>query len=424
MADWRKIAENEDINDPLSGFRDRFRRSDEKLIYLDGNSLGMMPVKTREILEDTITLQWGDSLVGGWNIGWWEMPSVTGRLISTIIGAGEEEVIVCDSTSVNLYKLLFAALKMRPGRKKIVSDELNFPSDLYIMQGVAANSSEGHYIELARSDDGIGVSDQALESVIDDNTAVVVLTHVCFKSGFMYDIGRITDLAHQKGALIIWDLCHSVGAVEIGLNRAGADMAVGCTYKYLNGGPGSPSFLYARKDIQDSLQSPVWGWLGESDPFKFSPEFSPAKGVGKFLAGTPGILSMSAIKPALEITLEAGIEALRGKSVAMTSFFLEMASEKLFPIGVTPGSPADPARRGSHISLRHPEGYRISKALIDPFRGEFRIIPDFRPPDNIRFGFAPLYNSFIEIYNTVNQLEWIIRERIYEEYDYDTGCVT
>lgn len=413
-----------DLKDPLADYRKRFRMEDEKLVYLDGNSLGMMPVETGRIMGSVVNNEWGDNLIAGWNMGWWSMPSEMGEMVSELVGAAKEEVIVCDSTSVNLFKLLCAALKLRPGRKKIVSDELNFPSDLYVMQGVIDILSQGHRLELAASHNGIEIAYEELDRIIDNDTAVVVLTHVCFRSGFMYDMEKITALAHSRGALIIWDLCHSAGAVEIDLDKSGADMAVGCTYKYLNGGPGAPSFIFVRKSLQDDIVSPVWGWLGDNDPFGFSLQYRPAEGIRQFLAGTPGILSMSALRPALQITLEAGIKQIRHKSIILTSFMYTMASDLLQDKGFVMGSPNDPSRRGSHISLKHPEGYRICKALSDPAKGEYRVVPDFRPPDNIRFGLAPLYNSFMDIYKAISQVEWIIREEIYKEYCSDIEGVT
>jgi len=424
MTDWKKEAEKLDSKDPLSLYRKRFRKDDNNLVYLDGNSLGMLPLETEQLMKRVVSQEWGNSLINGWNSGWWTMPSETGKMISSIIGAGSDEVIVCDSTSINLYKLLFAALKLRPGRKKVVSDRLNFPSDLYIMQGVISNIDQGHSLELAESGNGIDISTGELESLIDSSTAVVVLTHVNYRSGFMYDMKEISALAHSKGALVIWDLCHSVGAVEVDLGDASADMAVGCTYKYLNGGPGSPAFLYVKKELQGEIVSPVWGWLGEKDPFEFSTQYRPATGIRQYLTGTPGILSLSAVQPALRITIEAGMNQIRRKSVIMTSFLYTMASELLFPLGFMIGSPADPSKRGSHISLRHPEGYRICRALTDPANGEYRIIPDFRPPDNIRMGLAPLYNSFLDIYIAVMETARIVSEKDYEKYSPEPEGVT
>lgn len=417
MTDWKNEAEKLDLKDPLVHYRERFRKDDNKLVYLDGNSLGMLPLESERILRKVVSNEWGDRLISGWNSGWWTMPLETGEMISSIIGAGNDEVIVCDSTSVNLYKLLTAALKLRPGRKKVVSDKLNFPSDLYIIQGVVSNSGQGHFLELAESYNGIDISQNELERSIDTETAVVVLTHVNFRSGFMYDMKEVTRLAHSMGALVIWDLCHSAGAVELDLKGASVDMAVGCTYKYLNGGPGSPSFLFVNKDLQGQIVSPVWGWLGEKDPFEFSSLYRPAHGIRQFLAGTPGILSMAALKPALNITIEAGMKQIRRKSIIMTSFLYTMATELLLSIGFTIGSPADPSKRGSHISLRHPEGYRICRALTDPDCGDCRVVPDFRPPDNIRIGLSPLYNSYTDIYVAVLEICRVVSEGEYENYN-------
>jgi kynureninase len=414
---WKRLAEEYDQLDLLSPFKEKFVFSDSRLIYLDGNSLGMLPIDAEKAIERVVSEEWGDNLISGWNGGWWNMPTDSGELISEIIGAEKGEVIVCDSTSVNLYKLVVSALDLRPDRKKIVSDSLNFPSDLYILEGVLDRRGEDYSLELVRSIDGIEPDMDHLDRLIDKDTALVVLTHVCYSSGFMYPLKEVTELAHSRGAVVIWDLCHSAGAVEVDLKGSNADMAVGCTYKYLNCGPGSPSFIYLRSDLQKEINSPIWGWIGNQNPFEFSKSYTPSEGVRQLLTGTPGILSMSTIAPSVKISLQAGIKRIREKSVKMTDLFLLMSKELLFDYGFSCGSPLNPEKRGSHISLRHPEGYRICKALIDPKQGNYRIIPDFRPPDNIRFGMAPLYNSYIDLYNTIFELEMIVKSEIYKEYD-------
>ncbi|MFO7574950.1 MAG: kynureninase [Bacteroidales bacterium] len=420
----RDIAASLDEADPLRTYASFFPKSDSRLIYFDGNSLGMLPGPTTRHLQDVIERQWGQRLIRAYNEGWWMKPSDLGSRLAPLIGAGSDEVIVCDSVSVNMFKMLVAALRNSGDKKKVVSDELNFGTDLYIIQGVIDLLDRGHRLELMKSDDGITVSDGELEANIDDDTALVSLSYVSFRSSFMYDMDRVTELVHSKGACMLWDLCHAVGAVPINLNGANADFAVGCTYKYLNGGPGSTSFLYVRRDLQEKLFSPIWGWWADADPFSFNTKFRPSDGMRKYLAGSVPVLSSSTLESSLDIFEMAGMEDIRRKSVEMSTFFLTLVGEYLKPLGFSPGSPADPERRGSHVSLKHPEAFRICKALIDESEGEWTIIPDYRPPDNIRIGFAPLYNSFTEIAILTSELIRIVDERVYEKYDKEKGEVT
>jgi len=416
-------AEKADREDILKRFRSYFR-IDEKLIYFDGNSLGMMPLRSEKVANELISHEWGERLIRGWNENWWEMPWRISDKISQLIGCESEEVIVCDSTSVNLYKLVSAALNMQKGRKKIISDDLNFPSDLYVIQGIIKNLDDGHILKLVQSDNGIDIDYSKLFAKIDKNTAVVVLSHVSFRSAFMYDMKKVTEYAHRQGALIIWDLSHATGAVKIDLDSVNADMAVGCTYKYLNGGPGSPAFLYVNRKIQDSVVSPIWAWLGEKDPFEFSLDYRPSDGAHRYMTGSPNILSLCTLEPSLDIILEAGMDNIRSKSLRLTGFLLELYHTFLEPLGFVLGSPERENERGSHISLKHKEGYRICKALIDNKLGNYVIIPDFRPPDNIRLGLAPLYNRFDEVYRVVLEIRNIVKERLYESYDSNTDTVT
>jgi kynureninase len=419
-----EIAAKMDAADPLRTYASFFPKSDSRLIYFDGNSLGMLPGAATGHLRDVIERQWGQRLIRAYNEGWWMKPSDLGSRIAPLIGASGDEVIVCDSVSVNMFKMLVAALKNSGDKKKVVSDELNFGTDLYVIQGVIDLLDRGHRLELMSSDDGITVSDTELESSIDNDTALVSLSYVSFRSSFMYDMDRVTALAHSKGAYMLWDLCHAVGAVPINLNDSNADFAVGCTYKYLNGGPGSTSFLYVRKDLQEKLFSPVWGWWADADPFSFNTSFRPTGGMRKYLAGSVPVLSSSAMESSLDIFEMAGIQNIRRKSVEMSSFFLTAVGEYLQSLGFRPGSPAKPEMRGSHVSIKHKEAFRICKALIDDKEGDWTIIPDYRAPDNIRIGFAPLYNSFTEIAILTNELIRIVEERVYEKYGDDKEEVT
>ena len=419
-----KEAIEYDRLDSLKEFRKEFFSGNDSVIYMDGNSLGRLPLAAADAISMAVNEQWGERMIRSWNDSWWEMPVRAALLISKIIGAKESEVIVCDSTSINLYKLATAALRLKSDRRKIISESTNFPTDLYILQGIADNLDMGHQIVLAESRDGLGIDYSDFEDLIDADTAIVVLTLVSYKSAQMHNMKKINELAHEFGALVIWDLCHAVGAVPVDLNMTGADMAVGCTYKYLNCGPGSPSFVYVRSELQPGLDSPIWGWFGDSSPFDFKLQYTPAESVKKYMAGTSGILSMCTIEPALEIFIRAGMDRIREKSVKMTEFFIRIYNEVLNDAGYRLGSPLDSGIRGSHVSLRHSEAYRISKALIDSENGDYIIIPDFRPPDNLRFGFAPLYNTFSEIVKVASELLRIIRDNEIVSYTSDRDDVT
>ena len=407
-----------DNQDPLADFRERFFIDDPDLIYLDGNSLGRLPNLTIPHLQNVVEDQWGKDLINSWNKGWFEKPTRLGSKLSQLLGADPDEVVVCNTTSVNLFQLTAAALQYQSGRSILVSDEFNFPTDLYVFQGVINLLSSGHQLRLLSSKDSITIDDHSLREGITKDTALVALTQVAFKSGFMYDIGQVTDLAHQAGSLVMWDLSHSVGAVPLNLKAWDVDLAVGCTYKYLNGGPGSPAFIYVRKDLQNSLRPPIWGWFADKSPFEFNLEFDPAEGINRYQISTPHILSMAGIEPALEIILEAGIEQIREKSVLQTEYLIYLAQEWLTPLGFELGSPLDHNIRGSQVSLRHPEAYRICRAMIEPKPSEtkLRVIPDFRAPNNIRLGIAPLYTTFMDIYRSMKRIKAILEEGIYQDY--------
>ncbi len=413
-----------DKQDELAAYRAKFFSGDEKLIYLDGNSLGKLPAESKAILERSVNIEWGERLIRSWNEDWFTKNTELGDKIARIAGASEGEVVITDTTSVNLYKLAHAALMFQKGRTRIVTDELNFPSDLYILQGLVKAFGEGYELTVIPSGDGMTVDTGDLKESIDDNTALVSLSHVAFKSAFRYNMKEITSLVQEKGAMILWDLSHSIGAVPGELNASGADLAVGCTYKYLNGGPGSPAFLYVRKDLQDKLSSPIWGWFGEKNPFEFELKYRPGEGIKRFLAGTPPILSLKAIEPTLDMLNETGMDRIRKKSVSQSEFLLRLAGEFLFPLGFQTGSPINADMRGSHVSLRHPEAYRICKALIDPDLGEAVVIPDFRDPDNIRLGITPLYTTYTELFMAVREIRNIVEDRLFLKYSSEREQVT
>ena len=413
-----------DRDDPLGRFRRDFVIKDPTMVYLDGNSLGRLPLKTAEHMERAIREQWGEKLIRSWNDGWYMQSILLGKKIARIIGAHPDEVIVSDSTSINLYKLAYGALKAREGRKEIISDDMNFPSDLYIMQGLIKQLGANHTLRLLKSPDGISTDMSELARMVSHSTALITLSHVAYKSSYLYDMDRVTELAHEQNALVLWDLSHSAGAVPVNLNGAGADLAVGCTYKYLNGGPGSPAFLYVKRELQEQLENPIQGWFGEQNPFEFNLNYRESEGIRKFLAGTPPVISLSGLEPALDMILEAGIGSIRQKSVAQSEYLLSLAQKCLIEEGVSVGSPEHAEKRGSHISLKHAEGYRICKALADPEVGDGTVIPDFREPDNIRLGITPLYTSYEDIFRAMAQMKEILEGKLYAHYPSTRDQVT
>jgi kynureninase len=409
----RSFAETLDGQDPLASFRSHFVIADAGLIYLDGNSLGRLSNASLARVRSLMDQEWGCDLIRSWNKNWWDAPIRVGEKIARLVGAAQGQIVACDTVSINLFKLAASALALQPDRTSIVTDTLNFPSDLYILQGLISFLGNRHTLIRIGSQDGDITPDlDSLAAAIDDNTALVTLSHITFKSGYLYDMAAITKLAHRHGAFIIWDLSHSIGAVPVALDVCNADFAVGCTYKYLNGGPGSPAFLYIRQDLQNQVVSPICGWWGQNVPFAFGLDYIPAPGVSRFLAGTQPILSLLAMEAALEPSLDAGMDALRAKSVALSEYLITLIDAVLVPLGFQLASPRAADRRGSHISIRHPEGYRINRCLIE----EMHVLPDFRAPDNLRLGLAPLYTSFAEIWEAVDRIRQLVAEERYLKY--------
>ena len=389
-----------DAADPLAGFRSRFVLEGDE-IYLDGNSLGRLPVSTRARLE-SIVAEWGARLVGGWH-EWIDYPVRIGdALADAVLGAREGEVVATDSVTVNLFKLVGAALDARGGGA-LVTDRGNFPTDRYVLEGIAA--ARGIELRLFDSDplDGPAASD--LDGCGQGD--VVVLSHVAYRSGALADMAALTDAARTRGATLIWDLSHSAGAVPVALRRSGAELAVGCTYKYLNAGPGSPAFLYVASELQSELRSPIWGWFAQSEQFAMDRPYDPLPGPSRFLAGTPPILQLAAVEEGVALTSEAGIDRIRAKSVALTELMIGLHDEWLAPLGFSLGTPRDSGRRGSHVSLRHDKAWPITRALIDA-----GVTPDFRSPDSIRLGVAPLYTTFTEVYDAMQRLRDIASSEI------------
>lgn len=413
-------AEALDGADRLRAWRESFVIADPELIYLDGNSLGRLPTATPARLARLVERDWGEALVRGWPGGWIDAPRRVGDRLGAVLGAGPGQVVACDSVSVNLYKLAMAALAARPERTVVVTDGLNFPSDGYVLAGCVATLGGGRSLRTVASRDGVGIDRDALAAAIDADTALVCLGHVAYKSGFRFDAAEITRLAQARGAWVLWDVSHSAGAVPVALDAWGADLAVGCTYKYLNGGPGAPGFLYVAERHQTRLVSPIQGWFGQHRPFDFSERYQPAVGIDRFLAGTPPIVSLEAAAVGIEQVAEAGVEALAAKAACQTAWLIELAERWLAPLGVAVATPREPRERGAHVSLRHAEAYRINRALID----EARVLPDFREPDVIRFGLSPLYTRYADIAQAVIRTHTVIARRRYEHYDHERAAVT
>ena len=397
----RSYAGELDAVDPLAGFRDRFVREDPSLIYLDGNSLGPLPQATRARLAEVVSHEWGAGLVRSWH-RWIDLPGQVGDLLGEhLIGAAPGQVAVCDSTTVNLYKLACAALDARPGRSVVVTDDDNFPTDRYVLQGIAAQ--RGVELRMIGTDLDQGLAAGAVRAAVDERTALVSLSHVAYRSGALADMAAITAIAHQAGALALWDLCHSAGAVPVELDASGADLAVGCTYKYLNAGPGAPAFLYVRRELQQALRQPVWGWFGQRDQFDMGRAYQPAPGIGQFLTGTPQIIGTVAVQEGARLLAEAGIGRLRAKAVALTGYLIGLADAWLAPRGVTVASPRQAERRGAHVTLAHPEAWRISQALIRE-----GVIGDYRTPDRLRLGPVPAYTRFTDVWDALDILRQIL----------------
>lgn len=413
-----------DRDDPLRHFRNEFEIQDPSMVYLDGNSLGRLPLKTVDYMDRAIKKQWGEKLIRSWNEGWYTQSVRMGTKIARIIGAHPDEVIVSDSTSVNLYKLAYGALRAKEGKTEIISDDMNFPSDLYILQGLVSQFGEPYLLRLLKSPDGISSDMTELVRMVNHNTALISLSHVAFKSSYMYDMERVTELAHLHNSLVLWDLSHSVGVVPVDLNKANVDLAVGCTYKYLNGGPGSPAFLYVKRELQEQLENPIQGWFGEKNPFEFHLHYRKPEGIRKFLAGTPPVLSLSALEPALDMILQAGIASIRQKSMEQSEYLLSLVKPWMSGSGIRVGSPELSVKRGSHISLKHAEAHRICQALNDPGLGSCVVVPDFREPNNIRLGISPLYTSYEDICLAMMQLEEIISGKLYKAYSTSRDPVT
>ncbi|MEP6982116.1 MAG: kynureninase [Sphingomicrobium sp.] len=392
-------AQQLDASDPLGFARERFRLP-EGVIYLDGNSLGALPAAAAAALAGTAERQWGEDLIASWNKhGWIDWPTRIAAKLAPIVGAKPNELLIADSTSVCLFKLLAAAAQARPGRTTILTQKRNFPTDLYVAQGLA--EMLGLMLKAVEPDEIIGS--------IDADTAGVTITHVDYRSAAFYDMRAVNGAARAAGALIVWDLSHSAGAIELDLNGAGVELAIGCGYKYLNGGPGAPAFLYVAEALQDELRSPLQGWMGHAEPFAFVDDYRPAQGVLKFLTGTPSILALAALEAGLATFDGIAMRDVAAKSRSLSQRFIDEVEARCGG-DVRLASPRDPMQRGSHVVFAHPEGYAVMQALIA--RG---VIGDFRAPDLMRFGFASLYNSHVEIVRAAEALADILATREWDQ---------
>ncbi|NVZ91991.1 kynureninase [Pseudomonas yamanorum] len=396
-----------DAQDPLAPLRNQFALP-AGVIYLDGNSLGARPVAALERAQAVIAEEWGNGLIRSWNsAGWADLSQRLGSRLAPLIGARDGEVVITDTTSINLFKVLSAALTVQreraPSRKVIVSEASNFPTDLYIAEGLTELLQQGYSLRLVNSPD-------ELPQAIDQDTAVVMLTHVNYKTGYMYDMQAQTALSHECGALAIWDLAHSAGAVPIDLHQAAADYAIGCTYKYLNGGPGSQAFVWVNPALVDVVTQPLSGWFGHTRQFAMESRYAPSQGIARYLCGTQPITSLAMVECGLDIFAQTDMASLRAKSLALTDLFIERVESRCAAHDLTLITPREHARRGSHVSFEHPEGYAVIQALIA--RG---VIGDYREPRIMRFGFTPLYTSFAEVWDAVEILGEILDQKAWDQ---------
>lgn len=396
-----------DRNDPLAKKRAEFQIP-KGVIYLDGNSLGCLPERVTRRMSSTVSAEWGQSLIRGWNQhDWIGLPRRVGARIAPIIGADESDVIACDSTSLNLVKCLSAALKLNADRKIILSDTGNFPTDLYMAQGLAAALEKDHELKL--------VAPEEIEAALTEDIAVLMLTEVDFCTGRRYDMKALTAAAQARGILTVWDLSHSAGALPVDLKGAHADFAIGCSYKYFNGGPGAPAFIYVRHDHLPHVQPLLSGWMGHEAPFAFDLDYRPAEGMERMTAGTPPILGLSALEAALEVWDDVDMADIRAKSMALGDLFIEEVERRCEGYGLTLASPRNADERGSHVSFHHADGYAIMQALISE-----GVIGDFRAPDIVRFGFAPLYVSYRDVADAAATLERILKTGLWKNAMFQT----
>ncbi|MEJ8473696.1 kynureninase [Roseibium algae] len=392
-----------DANDPLAAKRAAFSLPDD-VIYLDGNSLGVLPAHVPARMQEVVANEWGQSLIRGWNEhNWIDLPQRVGNRIARLVGAAPGTVVACDSTTINVFKVVSAALNLRPDRKVILSDSGNFPTDLYVAGGLAELLDQGHELRVVAPED--------VEAAVTDELAVLMLTQVDYKTGRRHDMKALTEKAHAAGALVMWDLAHSAGAFPVDLAGANADFAVGCGYKYLNGGPGAPAFLYVAPEHKNHVRPPMTGWMGHEAPFAFDLDYKPASGVDRMRVGTPPVLSLSALDAALDVFDDVDMGDIRKKSVSLCELFIKEVEARCPDLKLV--SPRNEAVRGSQVSFRFKEGYALMQALIAN-----GVIGDFRAPDTVRFGFTPLYISHADVMGAVEKLETILADRLWDRDEF------
>ena len=419
----REYALELDQNDPLAGYRSKFVITDPNLCYLDGNSLGRLPHATVKAVSDFLSQEWGNEVVTGWS-HWIDEAQVAGDLLGrAVLGAGPGQVLVCDTTSVNFYQLCVAAIKARPGRKTIITDAANFPTDRYILKGIAEQFGL-KLIIIDNEDPAIAenelITAELLEKYMSEDVAMVTFEVIQYRSGARTDIQSVTDLARSYGALVVWDASHAAGAIEMNFDACGVDLAVGCTYKYGNSGPGSPAWLYVNKKIQKELQVPILGWFGNEDQFGMGPDFVKAEGIRGFQIASPSIIGIRGVQVAFAMIEEAGIDVIASKAAIGTQMMIDLYDEWLAPLGYTLLTSRNPKERGGHISIGHPDAARICVAL----RKFANVIPDYRTPNAIRLAIAPLPTSYVEVWDGFQRIRDLTQTRQYEKVEGSDSRVT
>jgi len=421
MIDIKDVKKMDRL-DPLAPFRKQFYNAAHE-IYLDGNSLGKLPIAAIQLLENTISNQWGKQLIQSWNEHWLELPKRLAQKYSLLLNASKGELILGESTSVRIYQVLFALIESGKYPKQLLTDELNFPTDLYVMQALTKQFSL-HELKIIKYGQEIEAEISILKKAMEDSPGIFCLSLVSYKSAYMYPMKELNQWAAAHQSIIVWDLSHAVGAIEIDLKSTETQVALGCTYKYMNGGPGSPAFLYVSNELQEGLKNPIQGWFGHQKPFDFVPQYEAAQGLDQFYNGTPPVLSLQAIEPGIDLTLEAGMNTIRKKSVLQSEFLIGLIQSELVPLHYQLQSPEQSHLRGSHVALSHPAAWQICQALIKGDRNTPKIIPDFRPPHFIRLGITPLTTRFEDLWWVVIQLKSIVESKVYLHFDSQKKNVT
>lgn len=421
MSDLKR-AEYLDNQDYLKSFRTYFQHTPNE-IYLDGNSIGKLPLQVKEDIKQAVESQWGQNLIRSWNDHWLDLTTRLENKLAQLLGADLKEIKVGESTSVNLYKLIHALLSSKITPKNLLTDSLNFPTDIYVMEGLAKQLECNPPVTVTYSSN-LKADLVLLKKEIEKQPGIICLSLVTYKSAWLYPMKSLNEYAEQHNSIIIWDLSHAVGVVDIDLHKTKTKIALGCTYKFLNGGPGAPAFIYIQKDLIANLHSPIQGWFGHQNPFDFSLPYIPADGISRFNAGTPQILSQVAMEAGIDLTLKAGISNIRKKSKDQTAYVIDVINSKLTPLGFQIETPMNPEERGSHVTLKHHECWRVCKALIQGKDLGVKVIPDFRPPSYLRLGIAPIYTSFVDVFRAIERIEEIMVSKEYLDIDNERPTVT